>query len=97
MAAKNERTTQAAASREPEYRYDDARELVEESLVLLAQRRAKWQGDDLQAVSLLAALVEATERVLAERVTKAHQSGHSWSQIAETLRTTITEVRLKFE
>ena len=97
MAAKNERTTQAAAGREPGYRYDDARELVEESLVLLAQRRAKWQGDDLQAVSLLAALVEATERVLAERVARTHQNGYSWLQIAETLRTTITEVRLKFE
>ena len=97
MAAKNKRTTQAAAGREPDYRYDDARELVEESLVLLAQRRAKRQGDDLQAVGLLAALVEATERVLAEQVARVHHNGYSWSRIAESLGTTVTEVRLKFE
>lgn len=65
--------------------------------MLLARRRGKWEGDDLQAIGLLAALNEATERLLAERVTSAHQNGSSWSQIAETLRTAVTEVRLQFE
>jgi hypothetical protein len=81
----------------PEYRYDDTQDLIEDCLAELAGRRAKWQGDALQAITLLASLVEATDRALAERVAMAHQNGHTWTEIAETLGTTPTEVRLEFE
>jgi len=83
-----------AQAREP---YSDTRDLIEECLADLARRRAKWQGDDLQAIALLASLVEATEQALAAPVTVARQNGHSWAEIAQTLGTTTTELRLQFE
>ncbi len=96
MAARND-LFPGGPTAPPRYRYDDTTDLIEESLEVLAQRRAKWLGDDLQAVGLLANLIEAAERALADRVRSARANGHAWLEIAETLATTPTEVRLRFE
>ena len=38
--------------------YSDIRDLVEDSLEILAERRSSWLGDDLAAIALLASLIE---------------------------------------
>lgn len=84
MDATNGRLTYRVTDR-PGYRYDDISDLIDDSLQELARRRAKWPGDDLQAVTLLASLVEAAEQALIARVTIAHENRHSWADIAEAL------------
>ena len=76
--------------------YSDIRDLVEGSLEMLAERRGRWLGDDLAAIGLLASLIEEAERQFAERVDTAHGNDYCWDDIAQTLGTTATEVRMRF-
>lgn len=76
--------------------YDDIGDLIENSLVVLAQRRAAWLGDDEAAIRLLADLVEKTADALAQRIRAAHASGVSWQEIADALGSTPTEAWLRF-
>jgi len=76
--------------------YDDISDLIEDSLVVLAQRRAAWLGDDEAAIQLLADLVDKTAEALAQRIRAAHAAGLSWEGIADALGSTPTELRLRF-
>jgi hypothetical protein len=76
--------------------YDDVSDLIQESLVLLAERRAAWLGDDIAAIRLLANLVDKAAEALALRVAAARSAGTTWQEIADALGTTPTEVRLRF-
>jgi hypothetical protein len=76
--------------------YDDIGDLIDELLVVLAQRRAAWLGDDKAAIELLATLASKTAEALAQRVSAARAAGISWEEIAEALGATATEVRLRF-
>ena len=75
---------------------DDISDLIEESLVMLAERRAAWLGDDTAAIRLLANLVDRAAEALAQRVAAARAAGTTWQEIADALGTTPTEVRLHF-
>src|SRR5260370_22116249 len=77
--------------------YDDVSDLVEDSLVVLAQRRAKYLGDDLAVVELSASVVDAAVQALADRVRSARAHGCSWADIASALYTSPTEVRMRFD
>ena len=76
--------------------YDDIGDLIEESLVALAQRRAVWLGDEKAAIHLLANLADKTADALAQRIRVARAAGSSWEEIADVLGATPTEVRLRF-
>ncbi len=76
--------------------HDDIGDLIEDSLVVLAQRRAAWLGDDKAAIQLLANLVDRTAEALAQRIGAARVAGMSWEEIADALGVTPTEVRLRF-
>jgi hypothetical protein len=76
--------------------YDDVGDLIEESLVVLAQRRAAWLGDDKAAIQLLANLADKTAEALMQRIGVARAAGISWEEIADALGATPTEVRLRF-
>ena len=76
--------------------YDDIGDLIEESLVVLAQRRAAWLGDDKAAIQLLANLVDKTAEALARRVGAARAAGISWEEVADALGATPIEVQLRF-
>ena len=76
--------------------YDDIGDLIEESLVVLAQRRAAWLGDEKAAIQLLANLAGRTAEALAQRINGARAAGISWDEIAEALGATPTEARLRF-
>src|SRR5262245_24155961 len=77
--------------------YDDVSDLVEESLVELAHRRAKYLGDDLAGVELLATFIDAAVRALADRVGIARAHGCSWLDIASALSTSPMEARMHFD
>ena len=77
--------------------YDDVSDLVQESLVELAHRRAKYLGDDLAAVELLASFIDAAVRALADRVGTARAHGCGWPDIASALSTSPMEARMHFE
>jgi hypothetical protein len=76
--------------------YDDISDLIQESLVMLAERRAVWLGDDRAAICLLANLVDKAAEALAQRVAAARSAGITLQEIADALGTTPTEVRLRF-
>jgi hypothetical protein len=77
--------------------YNDVSDLVEESLVELAHRRAKYLGDDLAAIELLAGFIDAAVQALADRVRGARANGRSWADIASALSTSPTEARVHFD
>jgi hypothetical protein len=77
--------------------YDDISDIVEESLVELAHRRAKYLGDDLAALELLASFIDAAVRALADRVGSARAHGCSWPDIASALSTSPMEARMHFD
>lgn len=82
---------------ESHYEYDDASDLINESLGILAQRRAKYAGDDLVAITLLATLIDAAEKTLAARVQAARTQGRTWQDIGGALATSSVEARLRFD
>jgi hypothetical protein len=73
------------------------RDLIEGFLELVASRQAKYPGDDLVAIRVLADPASQTEAALAQRVARARASGASWLAIAEALASTVTEVRLRYD
>jgi hypothetical protein len=77
--------------------YDDVSDLVQESLVELAHRRAKYLGDDIAAVELLASFIDAAVQALADRVGSARAHGCSWPDIASALSTSPLEARMHFD
>ena len=77
--------------------YDDASDLVEDCLVVLAQRRAKYLGDELAAVALLAGLIDAAVQALADRVGSARAHGYGWIDIASALSMSPTEAHMHFD
>ena len=76
---------------------NDSRNLIGECLEELARRQAKWLGDDLAAIALLAELIGDAEKCLAERVHNAPANGHTWQDIADALGTSLTDARLRFD
>jgi hypothetical protein len=78
------------SAREP---WSDTRDLIEDSLGLLARRQARYPGDDLVAICLLADAVGQTDAALAQRLGQRA----SWLAIAEALASTVTEVRRRYD
>jgi len=77
--------------------YSDIVDLIEDSLAELARRRAKYPGDDLTAIRLLADLADEASTALGERVAAAQAAGAEWARIAAVLGASVTDVRLEFE
>lgn len=76
---------------------DDSYDLIDDALAALAERRGAWLGDELQAMTLLASLIEQAERWLPQLVHDARANGHSWQQIARALATSAEQARLRFD
>jgi hypothetical protein len=78
------------SAREP---WSDTRDLIEDSLGLLARRQARYPGDDLVAICLLADPVSQTEAALAQRLGQRGQlAGHR-----RGAGRTVTEVRRRYD
>ena len=53
---------------EPPRSGDDTYDLIDDALYQLAERRGKWLGDPIAAITLLASLIDQAERMLPEHV-----------------------------
>ena len=56
---------------EPPRSGDDTYDLIDDALFQLAERRGKWLGDPIAAITLLASLIDQAERMLPENVLTA--------------------------
>jgi len=75
---------------------DHSYAVIDDALAALAARRHSNLGDDIEAIALLASLIDQAERFLPELVTNARVNGASWPRIARTLGTSTEEARLRF-
>jgi hypothetical protein len=75
---------------------DDTYDLIDEALHQLAERRSKWLGDPLAAITLIASLIDQAERMLPEHVLEARDHGATWHQIATALATSPEQAELSY-
>lgn len=75
---------------------DDSYAVIDDALTALAARRHSNLGDDIEAMALLASLIEQADRWLPEFVANAYENGASWRRNARTLGTSPDEARLRF-
>jgi hypothetical protein len=72
---------------EPPRSGDDTYDLIDDALYQLAERRGKWLGDPIAAITLLASLTAQAEKMLPEHVLMARDHGATWHDIATALAT----------
>ncbi len=75
---------------------DHSYAVIDDALATLAARRHSNIGDEIEAIGLLASLIDQAERCLPELVANARENGASWRRIARTLGTSPDEARLRF-
>jgi hypothetical protein len=75
---------------------DDTYDLIDDALYQLAERRGKWLGDPIAAITLLASLIDQAERMLPENVLTARDYGASWHDIATALATSPEQAELRY-
>ena len=75
---------------------DDTFDLIDDALYRLAERRRKWLGDPLAAITLITSLTDQAERMLPEHVLLALDDGTSWHDIATALATSPEQAELRY-
>lgn len=75
---------------------DDTRNLIDEALCQLAERRNACPGDPLAAITLVASLTGQAERMLPKFVLEARDYGATWHDIATALATSPEQVELRY-
>jgi hypothetical protein len=75
---------------------DDTYDLIDDALYQLAERRGKWLGDPLAAITLLASLIGQAERMIPEHALLARDNGATWNDIAAALATSPEQAELRF-
>jgi hypothetical protein len=75
---------------------DDTYDLVDDALYQLAERRHKWLGDPLAAITLLASLIDQAERMIPEHVLEARDHSATWHDIATALATSPEQAELRY-
>ena len=75
---------------------DDTHDLIDDALHQLAERRSKWLGDPLAAITLIASLIDQAERMLPEHVLLALDDGAGWHDIATALATSPEQAELRY-
>ena len=75
---------------------DDTYDLIDDALCRLAERRGKWLGDPLTAITLIASLVDQAERMLPEHVLLALDNNATWHDIATALATSPEQAELRY-
>jgi len=81
---------------EPPRSGDDTHDLIDDALSHLAERRHKWLGDPIAAITLLASLIDQAERMLPEHVLIARDHGSTWHDIATALATSPEQAQLRY-
>jgi len=75
---------------------NDTWDLVENALRELADRRGRWPGDPLTAITLLASLIDQAERMIPELAADARKNRASWADIATALGTSPEQAELRY-
>ena len=75
---------------------DDTFDLIDDALYRLAERRGKWLGDPLAAITLTASLIDQAERMLPEHVLLALNDDATWHDIATALATSPEQAELRY-
>jgi hypothetical protein len=75
---------------------DDTCDLIDDALYQLAERRGKWLGDPLAAITLLASLIDQAERMIPEHALLALDNGATWHDIATALATSPEQAELRY-
>ena len=75
---------------------DDTYDLIDDALYQLAERRGKWLGDPLAAITLLASLIDQAERMLPQLAHDARENGATWHDIATALATSPDQAELRY-
>jgi hypothetical protein len=75
---------------------DDTYDLIDDALYQLAERRRKWLGDPVCAITLIASLIDQAERMLPEHVLEARDHSATWHDIATALATSPEQAELRY-
>ena len=75
---------------------DDTYDLIDGALYQLAERRGRWLGDPVAAITLLASLIDQAERMIPMFATEAHAMGATWAGIATALGTSPEQAELQY-
>ena len=75
---------------------DDTFAPIDDALYQLAERRGKWLGDPLAAITLIASLIDQAERMLPEHVLLALDDDATWHDIATALATSPEQANLRY-
>jgi len=75
---------------------DDTYDLIDHALYQLAERRGRWLGDPVAAITLLASLIDQAERMIPMFATEAHANGATWTDIATALGTSPEQAELRY-
>ena len=71
-------------------------DLIDNALYQLAERRERWLGDPVAAITLLASLIDQAERMIPMFATEAHANGATWTDIATALGTSPEQAELRY-
>jgi hypothetical protein len=85
----------------PPHSGSDTWDLVENALRQLADRRGRWLGDPLTAITMLASFIDQAGRMIPElaagaRRNGARRNGASWAAIATALGTSPEQAELHY-
>ena len=75
---------------------NDTWDLVENALRELADRRGRWPGDPLTAITLLASIIDQAERMIPELAADARKNRASWADLAIALGTSPEQAELRY-
>ena len=75
---------------------DDTWDLIENALRQLAERRRRWLGDPITAITLIASLIDQAERMLPELALEARENDATWHDIAAALATSPEQAELRY-
>ena len=74
---------------------DDTYDLIDNALYQLAERRHRWLGDPIAAITLLVSLIDQAERMIPMFAAEAHANGATWTDIATALGTSPEQAELR--
>ena len=75
---------------------DDTFDLIDDALCQLIERRGKWLGDPLTAITLIASLIDQAEPMLPEHVLLALDNNATWHDIPTALATSPEHAELRY-
>ena len=80
----------------PPHSGSDTWDLIENAHRDLAERRGRWLGNPLTAITMLASLIEQAGRMIPDLAADARRKHASWTDIATALGTSPEQAELRY-